>query len=63
MTTANEYKKYKDLLDALAECLEVNEGDGRAIDHFLTGYAGGEWQAAKEKARQRATGAALRRRR
>lgn len=60
MTTANEYKRYKDLLDALANCLEVNGGDGKAIDPFLTGYAGAEWEAAKEKARWRATIAACR---
>ncbi len=49
MTTAVEYKKYKDLLSALAQFVKNNVNvDG--IDSFLRGYAGNEWTAEKEKA-------------
>lgn len=50
MTTAVEYKKYKDLLDALAEFLRANGGNPDGLDSFLKGYAGQDWQAAKGRA-------------
>jgi len=50
MTTANEYKKYRDLLSALAEYVKHSDDDKSGLDCFLTGYAGGDWEAEKEKA-------------
>jgi hypothetical protein len=63
MTTAVEHKKYKDLLDVLAQflkleaepmtiedfidCCAVSAGN---LDSFLDGYAGIDWRAAKARA-------------
>jgi hypothetical protein len=49
MTTAVEFKRYNDLLDALAEFIKVN-GDPAGLDAFLTGYAGKDWKRAKAAA-------------
>lgn len=52
MTTANEYKAYRDLLEALAH-YHAEERD-RNLDAFLTGYAGWEWDSAKARVAPRA---------
>jgi hypothetical protein len=54
MTTAVEYKKYNDLLDALAEFIKVN-GDPAGLDAFLNGYAGHDWQRARGAANPHVT--------
>ncbi len=42
---------YKNLLDALAGFVTGIQDD--RLDAFMTGYAGDEWRAAKERARAR----------
>ena len=43
-------KRYQALLQALAQFVKQSGAAGGQLDAFLAGYAGEEWQAAKDRA-------------
>lgn len=48
MTTAVEYKKYRDLLAVLANYYSQSKDE--LLNFFLIGYAGREWEAERDRA-------------
>ena len=46
----NDDKKYEALLQALAQFVKQNGAAAAGVDAFLAGYAGPDWQAAKDRA-------------
>jgi len=43
-------KRYQALLAALAQFVKQSGAAGGQLDDFLAGYAGDDWQAAKDRA-------------